>query len=90
MTARPSRRVLLVRAAAAGVVSGIGLASAARDVEAATDPLEEIQRAYPAQQRNGYTYIKMDRVWRSSVLDVAAVRLSHINVSDPQNDRLLS
>ncbi|HBP90667.1 MAG TPA: hypothetical protein DD706_23605 [Nitrospiraceae bacterium] len=55
------------------------------------DALQELQEAYPAVEKDGYTYIKMDHVMPggSAAMDVTTLRLSYMKHSDPQNDPLV-
>lgn len=76
---------------------GHALAQNKKDVPAFGSPsipgnaLQDIQAAYPAVKKNGYTYIKMDHVrpGGSAATDVTTLRLSYRNGNDPQNDPLI-
>lgn len=86
------RRALAGVAGAAALLSPLGVAYAdstgntsglaAHDESA----LAEIQRAYPAEQMDGYTRIRMDRVWKSGALDVETLKLSYRRDDDPSKD----
>ncbi len=53
--------------------------------------LEELQAAFPAEQRDGYKYIKMDHVRPdgSAAMDVTNMKLSLRKANDPEHDPLV-
>lgn len=88
------RRQFLRSAAGLGVIMGLApilLGNYAR-AEIPTEQLEQFEREfklqYPAEQRDGYTYIKMDHVapGGSGVTDVETLKLLYRRGSDPVND----
>lgn len=88
-----SRRGVL-RSLLAGAAMGVA-AAAAPVVDGALKPAfaqsatDELRAAYPAVERDGYTYIKMDHVWRSPLLDVEDMKLSLRRADDPANDPII-
>ncbi len=53
--------------------------------------LDELQDAFPAVQKNGYKYVRMDHVTPggSAIMDVETMKLSYRNANDPANDPLV-
>ncbi|MCP4319684.1 MAG: hypothetical protein GY789_27825, partial [Hyphomicrobiales bacterium] len=53
--------------------------------------LDALQDAFPAVQKNGYKYVRMDHVTSggSAVMDVETMKLSYRNANDPANDPLV-